>query len=370
MNESIPYKWLECDQRYLPLNYQAIHLIDLMMASDLSQHKLLRGTGLFYEDLKTSDVKLSPDQLCILIQNLSRLLPNSEISFRWGSRFWPGYAGACSQALGAAVNLNEALRLLQKFRYWLSPMLIPRIYYEGNYCYIQWLDAFGLGSSKRFMVETQMSALRSFISSRTPEACKSMHFGFSSERPESTAQHQVYLGDSLYFDVGVDMVAIRCEWLHTPWPEGSQSLSQLAEQQAMYEYQSQPQKSLIEEVRGYLTQHVRCQTGLNQIADNCGMSTATFKRKLYKHRLTFQQLQDEVRLNRVLYLMHVKGWTNEHIANDMNFGDTANFRRAFKRWTGRTPSRSRNEFQQKKERLLKQDETFNQAYRGLSEVMG
>lgn len=39
-----------------------------------------------------------------------------------------------------------------------------------------------------------------------------------------------------------------------------------------------------------------------------------------------------------LYLYQVKGFSNEEVAQYLNFNDTANFRRSFKRWTGSTPN--------------------------------
>lgn len=337
--------WLEVDHKYLPLHYQVMQLLDLMMSTGLSQHKLLRGSGLFYEDLQRADIRLSPAQIRVLIQNAIRLLPNNEISFRWGSRFWPGFAGASSQALAAAVNLNEALQLLQQFRYWLSPMLIPKVYMDDDYCYIQWLDTFGLEKAEReFMVNTQMAALVSLIESAIPDARQHLLFCFSAQRPDIVAPYQVYLGDTSYFGMDLDLVAVKKEWLFTPWPAGSERLSQLAAKQAEQECESFAQQSFVEGVYDYLWNRQAGKTAvcLEQTAEYFAISSATFKRKLKKHHLSFQQLHDRVRLNQSLYLMHVRGWTNERIADYLHFGDVANFRRAFKRWTGRTPSDSRS----------------------------
>ena len=68
------------------------------------------------------------------------------------------------------------------------------------------------------------------------------------------------------------------------------------------------------------------------------MSPATLKRKLSKHHSGYQQQVDRVHKHVALYLYQIKGWSNEAVAEYLNFNDPANFRRSFKRWTGSTPS--------------------------------
>ena len=38
------------------------------------------------------------------------------------------------------------------------------------------------------------------------------------------------------------------------------------------------------------------------------------------------------------YLYRVKGYSNEEVAAYLQFNDSTNFRRSFKRWTGLSPS--------------------------------
>ena len=42
-----------------------------------------------------------------------------------------------------------------------------------------------------------------------------------------------------------------------------------------------------------------------------------------------------------LYLLHERHYSNEAIAAHLGYHDANNFRRAFKRWTGRAPRQAR-----------------------------
>ena len=67
-------------------------------------------------------------------------------------------------------------------------------------------------------------------------------------------------------------------------------------------------------------------------------SPASFKRRLARHGTHFQEQLDLSRRDLALYLYQVKGYSNEEVALHLGFNDVTNFRRSFKRWTGRTPS--------------------------------
>ena len=79
---------------------------------------------------------------------------------------------------------------------------------------------------------------------------------------------------------------------------------------------------------------------MKRVADQFGQNERSFQRTLAKHNVNFQELVDELRKRLAL----------EYIKNDYNFLDIAMmlgyseqsaFHRAFKRWTGQTPSKYR-----------------------------
>ncbi len=70
----------------------------------------------------------------------------------------------------------------------------------------------------------------------------------------------------------------------------------------------------------------------------CIRDSATLKRKLGKHDSHFQEQLDLVRKHVALYLYRVKGYSNDEVAAYLQFHDSTNFRRSFKRWTGLSPS--------------------------------
>ena len=77
--------------------------------------------------------------------------------------------------------------------------------------------------------------------------------------------------------------------------------------------------------------------GLDRIASALGRSRQTLYRRLKAEGFTFEQVLDELRHRLALRYMR-QGMSVKQAAYRLGFSEPAAFSRAFKRWTGRSPS--------------------------------
>ncbi len=82
---------------------------------------------------------------------------------------------------------------------------------------------------------------------------------------------------------------------------------------------------------------------LARVAGTLFVSERTLKRRLQEEDASFQNLVDQVRLDRAGELLTGTGMNLSQIADALGYADAANFTRAFKRWTGISPSQYRSE---------------------------
>ena len=85
---------------------------------------------------------------------------------------------------------------------------------------------------------------------------------------------------------------------------------------------------------------------LARVAATLFVSERTLKRRLQEERASFQNLVDGVRLERAKALLTTTSMNLSQIADALGYADAANYTRAFKRWTGSSPSRYRNRARQ------------------------
>jgi AraC-like DNA-binding protein len=71
------------------------------------------------------------------------------------------------------------------------------------------------------------------------------------------------------------------------------------------------------------------------------MSDRTLRRQLREQGISFRGLLDELRMQIALKYLRTTRLANEDIALALGFSDAANFRRAFRRWTSKSPSEIR-----------------------------
>ncbi|KPP96857.1 AraC family transcriptional regulator [Marinobacter sp. HL-58] len=81
---------------------------------------------------------------------------------------------------------------------------------------------------------------------------------------------------------------------------------------------------------------------LARVAATLFVSERTLKRRLQAEEASFQNLVDQVRLERAGELLEKTTMNLSQIADALGYADAANFTRAFKRWTGQSPSQYRH----------------------------
>ncbi len=87
---------------------------------------------------------------------------------------------------------------------------------------------------------------------------------------------------------------------------------------------------------------------LASIASSMNISSRTLNRRLQAENYKFSQLLQEERLSRACELLKTSAMTTAEIAEQLGYSDASNFRRAFKKWVGFSPS----EFREKSPELL------------------
>lgn len=79
-------------------------------------------------------------------------------------------------------------------------------------------------------------------------------------------------------------------------------------------------------------------TRIDELAAMFHMTSRTLHRRLSEERTSFQEIKDRVRRDRAIHQLSHEGKRVSEISRDLGFSDTAAFSRAFKTWTGVSPS--------------------------------
>lgn len=149
----------------------------------------------------------------------------------------------------------------------------------------------------------------------------------------------------LHFDRPRNAMVIGSEWMEREFPTynvvNARQVLELCRRQLTDV--AAPQSEITATVERFLRQHVRENPPLSAIAGVMHLSERTLRRQLAADGASFSQLHDRVRAERALELLHDHGLTIGQVGAQVGFADAREFRRAFKRWTGHTPSKAREQ---------------------------
>ncbi|GAL30443.1 transcriptional regulator AraC family [Vibrio variabilis] len=81
---------------------------------------------------------------------------------------------------------------------------------------------------------------------------------------------------------------------------------------------------------------------IETLSSELGMSSRTLRRHLKNEGTSYQQLLDDVRYRLARHYLLNTQITIEEISDRVGFSDSANFRHAFKKWSGHSPKGFRN----------------------------
>jgi AraC-like DNA-binding protein len=95
------------------------------------------------------------------------------------------------------------------------------------------------------------------------------------------------------------------------------------------------------EIRALLLGNITKPPTLAAIANLLEVSDRSLRRQLREQGISFRGLLDELRMQIALKYLRTTRLANEDIALALGFSDAANFRRAFRRWTNKSPSEIR-----------------------------
>ena len=164
---------------------------------------------------------------------------------------------------------------------------------------------------------------------------------FEHRRPAELAPFHRLFQAPLRFDMSENALVFAASWLSRPLPAVEPELSRLL-QDRIQALESHYQGDFSEQVRGILrTALLADQGSADQVATLLSMHSRTLHRRLTESGTNFRTLVDECRYEIARQMLEDTDSSVGHIASMLDYAGTSPFVRAFRRWSGTTPSRWR-----------------------------
>jgi len=177
---------------------------------------------------------------------------------------------------------------------------------------------------------------------------ESVHFAFSAG-PRSADPVKAYQTSEVRFDEPYTGMHLRRHLLALPVVADERRLRRfLSEQHHSMLVRFHDQHRIDDKVKAILRRNLGKHVELEEIASNLHMTAVTLRRRLAEEcGMTYSDLRDAARREAALEMVSDSQAKLEGIASELGFAEYSTFHRAFRRWTGVSPTEYREQAAQK-----------------------
>jgi AraC-like DNA-binding protein len=332
------------DERIYLLNKVAA-MANYLLRHGIATDLLLEDSVIENSALRDARARVSRRQLFSVIRNFIHLAPRGQSALDAGAALHISNYGFYGYALLSSSAFREAVEFAIDYRQLAAPTIDMRIVVTGKDAV--WEFAPLLDMSEDLAVRRFTYDFQSAIHLALHRSILGTEFCFLSidlpfPAPDYADYYESIFTCPIHFCAPVGRMRFLSEWLDRP-PVGSDPITHSMVKDVCDELLAKigESGSTAGEVYRRLIRQPGTFPGLEQMAGQLRIGSRTLRRRLRTEGKTYQQVVDEIRLQLAIKYLTDTDLTHEHIAVRLQFSDAANFRRAFRRWTGKGPGHVR-----------------------------
>ena len=329
---------------------EAIFPTDLLLALALMAPEhgiepghLCRGLGFGVEDLMHPSTRVSYRQASLMIQRALAAIPDPALGLTLGARGSLGAMGLVGHAMAMSRTLGDAIALgLRHLVLTGAVGYRMELRESGGMVELVLEHSFPDPEIQAFITEEAFASTCIYGRLLTGGRMQVARVEFAhAGRGNDALARQIFCAP-VTFGCRRNRLLIESRWLAEPVPTHHPlGLRQALDLLEVHTRQEQVKDDLCSAVERAAYKTLTRGIALEDIARELNMSGRTLRRRLAASGMSFEGLVENVRKTRALSLLTHSGISVEQVAAETGYSDVRNFRRAFKRWTGVSPSEYR-----------------------------
>jgi AraC-like DNA-binding protein len=327
----------------------AIGLLEYLRLRGFDTDLILADTGIGSAQLE-GDLRLTTQQDAALLANAVRLTANPGLGFELGLRCALNWHGMLALGLMSCRTLRDALRLWTGYLDTRTTGFCMYLHEHDGLAELNIQDL-APGALMRDCALERLATMTALLGTQlTQQPLPEIEMWFKGDEPSYVGAYADRL-PKVRFATGLCQVRMPSAYLDMALPTAHALVLEQVKQHCERERSAAGQgDSLIARIKSLLPLEDGTYLGMEEVAQALCMSSRTLKRKLRFLGFNFRQLVDEARKQEVLRDVLNTTMTIDEIANRRGYSDAANLTRAFRRWTGESPSQYRSKLPYKLER--------------------
>ena len=320
-------------------------LFDVLVDLGCPADEILRNVNLTVDEVHSPKSRISLAELMTACKNAIRLSSDPHLPYRIGTSIHISAYGMYGFAILCCPDFRKAMAFAELYHALAAPLAtIEFAEKEGFASWIIEPNAHAVTDPRvyRFITEMQIGIHISLMRDIMGAAFTPDQISLAYPEAHDFALPADQIGGRLNFASGANQIVFRSAWLDQAANLGNKTTYPAVV--AMCDDLLDGLKSRIGiagEIRALLLRDITNPPTLAAIAKLLDVSDRSLRRQLREQGISFRGLLDELRMQIAMKYLRTTRLANEDIALALGFSDATNFRRAFRRWTNKSPSEIR-----------------------------
>jgi AraC-like DNA-binding protein len=322
-------------------------LYDVLAAQGHPAGAILKDLNLQMEEVHSPEARISLEQLTIACKNAVQISSDRHLPYRVGTSIHISTYGMYGFAILCCPDFRKAMNFAARYHMLTAPL--STIDFDEENGFASWTIEPNLHTTidprlYRFITEMQIGIHISLMRDIMGSAFAPYEICLTYAEAGDFCLPADQLGCSLRFARPANQIVFRSTWLDqgavlgnkTTYPTIVALCDDLLGDLKL-------RIGIAGKIRALLLRDIADPPNFATVAKIFGVNERSLRRELRQQGLSFRDLLDELRTQIAMKYLRTTKLTNEDIALALGFSDARNFRRAFHRWTNRSPSEIRAE---------------------------
>lgn len=313
-------------------------LVTMLERYGVSKEQLLAGAA-EPPNLRDPSARLPLQDFVDIVRRAIKLSGAPWLGWEFGATLTLSSHGFLGYAAMSSETLRDAVELAVKFFRTRTTVVDLQLKVEGDTAILQLDELVALQDIQPFVVESLFSSFHFMGLKLLGEVPMDGELRFAFPEPDYYERMKPLIPVPVLFDCAYNQMRFPAARLDQRLRFADPRLAKMAEaqcEQEMANIKSPPK--LLNQVRRIILAQSGRFPSVDEAASDLHMSSRTLKRKLQQLGTSYQTILDDLRKGLAVEYLTQTEITVDDIAVQLGYSDASNFARAFRRWTGRSPS--------------------------------
>ena len=313
-------------------------LVTMLERYGVSKEQLLAGAA-EPPNLRDPGARLPLQDFVDIVRRAIKLSGAPWLGWDFGATLTLSSHGFLGYAAMSSETLRDAVELAVKFFRTRTTVVDLQLKVEGDTAILQLDELVALHDIQPFVVESLFSSFHFMGLKLLGEVPMDGELRFAFPEPDYYQRMKQLIPVPVLFDCAYNQMRFPASRLDQRLRFADPRLAKMAEaqcEQEMANIKSPPK--LLNQVRRIILAQSGRFPSVDEAASDLHMSSRTLKRKLQQLGTSYQTILDDLRKGLAVEYLTQTEITVDDIAVQLGYSDASNFARAFRRWTGRSPS--------------------------------